>query len=237
MHPRRHTLAVGILAALIGTAAHAETNDAQTRLVEQGQYWQSRDNAARAAEAWEKVLRLDPNQIDALYGMGLIGVKQNKPQQAQQYLVRLQALSPRPWQAAQLEQDIALTDPQNIALLDEARRLADGDQRDKATVVFRQLFAGRTPEGKIGREFYTNLAFNDAGWPEARKGLERLLRETPNDSIVALFLAKHLVRHEDSRPEGIRALAKLSTRADIAGDADESWRLALVWMGPPNASQ
>jgi Tfp pilus assembly protein PilF len=237
MHPRRHTLAIGILTVLIGTAAYAETNDAQTRLVEQGQYWQSRDNAARAAEAWEKVLRLDPSQIDALYGMGLIGVKQNKPEQAQQYLARLQALSPRPWQAAQLEQDIALTDPQNIALLDEARRLADGDQRDKATEVFRQLFAGRTPEGKIGREFYTNLAFNDAGWPEARKGLERLLRETPNDSIVALFLAKHLVRHEDSRPEGIRALAKLSTRTDIAGDADESWRLALVWMGPPNASQ
>jgi len=236
MH-RRHTLAIGILAALIGTAANAVTNDAQMRLVEQGQYWQSRDNAARAAEAWEKVLRLDPNQIDALYGMGLIGVKQNKPEQAQQYLARLQALSPRPWQAAQLEQDIALTDPQNIALLDEARRLADGDQRDKATEVFRQLLAGRTPEGKIGREFYTNLAFNDAGWPEARKGLERLLRETPNDSIVALFLAKHLVRHEDSRPEGIRALAKLSTRADIAGDADESWRLALLWMGPPNASQ
>jgi tetratricopeptide (TPR) repeat protein len=237
MHPRRHTLAIGILAALIGTAALAETSDAQMRLVEQGQYWQARDNAARASEAWEKVLRLDPNQIDALYGMGLIGVKQDKPQQAQQYLARLQALSPRPWQAAQLEQDIALTDPQNIALLDEARRLADGDQRDKATEVFRQLFAGRTPEGKIGREFYTNLAFNDAGWPEARKGLERLLRETPNDSIVALFLAKHLVRHEDSRPEGIRALAKLSTRTDIAGDADESWRLALVWMGPPNASQ
>ncbi|MEB2624552.1 cellulose synthase subunit BcsC-related outer membrane protein [Pseudomonas sp. YuFO8] len=237
MHPRRHTLAIGILATLIGTAAHAETSDAQMRLVEQGQYWQARDNAARASEAWEKVLRLDPNQIDALYGMGLIGVKQDKPQQAQQYLARLQALSPRPWQAAQLEQDIALTDPQNIALLDEARRLADGDQRDKATEVFRQLFAGRTPEGKIGREFYTNLAFNDAGWPEARKGLERLLRETPNDSIVALFLAKHLVRHEDSRAEGIRALAKLSTRTDIAGDADESWRLALVWMGPPNASQ
>jgi Tfp pilus assembly protein PilF len=237
MRPRRHTLAIGILTALIGTAAHAETNDAQTRLVEQGQFWQSRDNAARAAENWQKELRLDPNQIDALYGMGLIGVKQNKPEQAQQYLARLQALSPSPWQAAQLEQDIALTDPKNIALLDEARRLADGDQRDKATEVFRQLFAGRTPEGKIGREFYTNLAFNDAVWPEARKGLERLLRETPNDSIVALFLAKHLVRHEGSRPEGIRALAKLSTRADIAGDADESWRLALVWMGPPNASQ
>ena len=111
MHPRRHTLAIGILATLIGTAAHAETSDAQMRLVEQGQYWQARDNAARASEAWEKVLRLDPNQIDALYGMGLIGVKQDKhgpiqlqplgvkqdkPQPAQQYLARLQGLSPRP---------------------------------------------------------------------------------------------------------------------------------------------
>jgi Tfp pilus assembly protein PilF len=237
MRPRRHTLAIGILAALIGTAAHAETNDMQARLVEQGQYWQTRDNAARAAEAWEKVLRLDPNQPDALYGMGLIGVKQNKPEQAQHYLARLQALSPRPWLAAQLEQDIALAQPQNIALLDEARRLADGDQRDQATEVFRKLFAGRTPEGKVGREFYTNLAFNDASWPEARKGLERLLRETPDDSILALFLAKHLVRHEDSRPDGIRALAKLSTRTDIAGDADESWRLALVWTGPPTVAQ
>lgn len=237
MRPRRHTLAIGILTAFIGTAAHAETTDVQARLVEQGQYWQTRDNAARAAEAWEKVLRLDPNQPDALYGMGLIGVKQNKPEQAQQYLARLQALSPRPWLAAQLEQDIALAQPQNIALLDEARRLADGDQRDQATEVFRKLFAGRTPEGKVGREFYTNLAFNDASWPEARKGLERLLRETPNDSILALFLAKHLVRHEDSRPDGIRALAKLSTRTDIAGDADESWRLALVWTGAPTAAQ
>ncbi|MFJ3369109.1 cellulose synthase subunit BcsC-related outer membrane protein [Pseudomonas sp. NPDC086251] len=237
MRPRRHTLAIGILTALIGTAAHAETTDVQARLVEQGQYWQTRDNAARAAEAWEKVLRLDPNQPDALYGMGLIGVKQNKPEQAQQYLARLQALAPRPWLAAQLEQDIALAQPQNIALLDEARRLADGDQRDQATEVFRKLFAGRTPEGKVGREFYTNLAFNDASWPEARKGLERLLRETPNDSILALFLAKHLVRHEDSRPDGIRALAKLSTRTDIAGDADESWRLALVWTGAPTAAQ
>ena len=237
MQSRRHTLAIGIFTALIGTAVHAETTDVQALLVEQGQYWQARDNAPRAAEAWQKVLRLDPNQIDALYGMGLIGIKQNNPEQAQQYLLRLQTLSPQPWLAAQLEQDIALAQPQNIALLAEARRLADGDQRDKATEVFRQLFGGRTPEGTVGREYYNNLAFNAAGWPEARKGLERLLRETPHDSILALFLAKHLVRHEDSRPEGIRALAKLSTRVDIAGDADESWRLALVWTGPPKAAQ
>lgn len=110
MRPHRHALAIGILTAVIGTAVHADTSDVQARLVEQGQYWQGRANAQRAAEAWEKVLRLDPNQVDALYGMGFASLKQNKPEQARQYLARLQALSPRPWLAAQLEQDIALTE-------------------------------------------------------------------------------------------------------------------------------
>ena len=237
MRPHRHSLAIGFLTAVISTAVHADTRDVQSQLVEQGQYWQGRDNSQRAAEAWEKVLRLDPNQVDALYGMGLASIKQKKSAQARQYLARLQALSPRPWLAAQLEQDLALTEPQNIALLAEARRLVDSDQRDQATQVFRKLFAGRTPSGTLGREYYNNLAFNPAGWPEARKGMERLLHETPNDSILALFLAKQLVRHEDTRPEGIRTLAKLSTRPDIGGDADESWRLALVWSGPPNPAQ
>ena len=117
MRSRRNTLVIGILTAVIGATAHAAPDDVQKLLIEQGQYWQARADAPRAQEAWEKVLRLDPNQIDALYGMGVASLKQNKLDQAKQYLARLQALSPRPWLAAQLEQDIALTDPKNIALL------------------------------------------------------------------------------------------------------------------------
>lgn len=237
MRPRSSTLAIIIAAALATFAVHAETTDVKAQLVEQGQYWQARANAERATEIWQKVLRLDPNQINALYGMGLIGVKQNKPQQAQQYLARLQALSPRPWLSRQLEQDIALAKPENKVLLDEARRLADANERDKATEAFRKMFDGLTPEGTIGREYYNNLAFNPAGWAEARQGMERLLRETPNDAILALFYGKQLIRHENSRAEGARVLAKLTKRVEIAGDADESWRLALVWIGPPNAAQ
>ncbi|WP_192873486.1 cellulose biosynthesis protein BcsC [Pseudomonas congelans] len=237
MPARRHTLVIGLVAAIAASVSHVQAATAEAQLIEQGHYWQARSNALRAAEVWQKVLQIEPNQIDALYGMGLIGVKQNKPQQAQTYLARLQALSPVPWQAVQLEQDIALGQPQNQALLDEARRLADAGERDKATGVFRQLFNGRLPEGTVGREYYTNLGFNSADWPEARKGFERLIRQNPNDSILALFFAKHLARREDTRDEGIAALARLSTHPDIAGDADQSWRMALVWLGPPKAAQ
>ncbi|WP_177523097.1 cellulose biosynthesis protein BcsC [Pseudomonas sp. v388] len=238
MPARRHTLVIGLLAAAItASVAYAQSSPAQAQLIEQGHYWQTRSDASRAAEIWQKVLQNDPEQVDALYGMGAIGVKQNKPQQAQAYLARLQALAPVPWLAVQLEQDIALSQPQNQALLDEARRLADAGERDQATAVFRRFFGSRAPQGSIGREYYTNLGFNNADWPEARKGFERLIRQNPDDSILALFFAKHLARREDSRVEGIRALARLTERVDIAGDADQSWRMALVWIGPPNAAQ
>ncbi|MBV7494167.1 BCSC C-terminal domain-containing protein [Pseudomonas sp. PDM24] len=236
MHAHHRTLAIAVMSAWTA-AAHAQSPTPQALLVEQGQYWQLHKSPQRAAEVWLKVLLLDPAQVDALYGLGLIGVQQGKPQQAQQYLARLQAIQPPPRQALQLAQDISVAQPQNQQRLEEARRLVDAGERDKATVVFRSLFDGRPPQGTIGREYYNNLAFNQADWAEARSGFQRLQREMPNDSIVALFYAKHLVRREDSRAEGVRALAALTQRADIAGDADESWRLALTWIGPPNPAQ
>lgn len=236
MHAHHRTLAIAVMSAWTA-AAHAQSPTPQALLVEQGQYWQQHNNPQRAAEVWLKVLLLDPAQVDALYGLGLIGVQQGKPQQAQQYLARLQAIQPPPRQALQLAQDISVAQPQNQQRLEEARRLVDAGERDKATAVFRSLFDGRPPQGTIGREYYNNLAFNQADWAQARSGFQRLQREMPNDSIVALFYAKHLVRREDSRAEGIRALAALTQRADIAGDADESWRLALTWIGPPNPAQ
>ncbi|EIJ48662.1 cellulose synthase operon protein C [Herbaspirillum sp. GW103] len=240
MRTRRTTLAIGVLTALLGAHAApvlAESAEIEAQLVEQGQYWQARNNNQRAAEVWQKVLQLDKSQVNALYGMGLIGVKQNRPQQANDYLERLQALSPQPWQARQLAQDIALARPENQALLAEARRLVDAGERDRATDTFRKMFNGLIPSGSVGREYYNNLAFNDASWPEARKGMERLLRETPGDSILALFYGKQLARHEDTRVEGIRVLSRLTKQVDIAGDADESWRLALTWLGPPTPAQ
>jgi len=237
MRTRRSTLTIGIFIALMASAVHAQDVDVQAQLLEQGQYWQARSNSQRAAEAWQKVLRLDARQVDALYGMGLIGVRQNQPQQAQDYLARLQALSPVPWQARQLEQDIAMMQPENTALLDEARRLVVAGERDQATGVFRKLFAGRSPEGSIGHEYYTNLAYTRAGWPEARRGMERLMRQWPDDVTLRLSYARQLIHHEDSRVQGARLLAQLSKRTDIGGAAEESWRLALIWTGPPNPSQ
>lgn len=234
---RYRPLTLALLAALAHGGVQAEPGDARSLLIEQGHFWQAQDKPKRAAEAWNKLLLLDASQPEALYGLGLIEVQAGRPDSAAEYLQRLQALTPLPRQALLLEQDIRLLDSANQQLLDEARLLVETDQRAEAVEVYRRALGGKPAQGQIGLEFYNNLGFVDRHWAEARSGLERLQREYPDDAYTALFLAKHLARNQGAREEGIRALAKLAERADIGGDADETWRLALTWIGPPKPAQ
>lgn len=234
---RYTALTLGLWAAVVPGFSLAETSDAESLLIKQGYFWQAQDKPKRAAESWEKVLLLDASQPDALYGLGIIAVERAQLPRAQAYLQRLQAIEPLPRQALQLEQDIRLAAPANKQLLEQARLLVDNGEREKAVAVYRQALAGKPAQGLIGREFYYNLAFTESHWREARNGFERLMRERPDDVYVALFFAKHLARRSDTRAEGIRALAELAKREDIGGDASETWRLALTWMGVPNKAQ
>lgn len=235
---RRHTLALAILATLASSASLAATSDPQALLIEQGNYWQSKKNPERALESWQKLLSLSPEQPDALYGIGLVQVQQQHPEEAQKYLARLRAISPLPRQALQLEQDIAVNTPTNAKLLEQARELGEPvEEREQAVALYRQIFQGRQPQGLIAREYYNALAFTPKGTAEGIAGLQRVTRERPNDSIAALFLARHLARNPSSRVEGIRAMERLSTDNDVGGAADEGWRFALVWLGAPNRDQ
>jgi tetratricopeptide (TPR) repeat protein len=230
---RYRPLTLALLATLAHGSALAEGDEARRLLVEQGHFWQSQDKPKRASEVWHKLLLVDAQHPDALYGLGLIEVKKGNLAAAGGFLQRLQALQPLPRQALQLEQDIRLAAPENQQLLDEARLLVEDSQRGKAAEVYRRALGGKPAQGQIGLEFYNNLGYVDGHWAEARSGMERIQRESPDDPYAALFLAKHLARNQGAREEGIRALARLAQREDIGGDADESWRLALTWIGAP----
>ena len=235
---RKQTLAIAVWAALNSACASAaEPSSPQALLVQQGLYWQHKEHPERAAEAWQKLLHIAPEHPDALYGLGLIAVQKDQPTVANGYLQRLRTLTPTPLQALQLEQDIRLATPEKQQMLEQARELSDADQREQAVSLYRRLLEGREPQGLIAREYYNTLGFTQAGWPQARKGLEQLARQRPDDSILALFLALHLARNPDSRTDGIHALAKLSHNPDIGGNADETWRFALEWLGPPKRDQ
>ena len=156
---------------------------------------------------------------------------------AQAYLRRLQALKPVPQQALQLEQDIALATGDNPQRLVDARQLISEEKPMQALALYRQLFGGRLPQGDLAREYYDILAYTPNGWQEAGPGIERLRKLQPSDPALMLIQAKHLARFPASRSRGIQALAELSTRKDIGGEAAEYWRQALVWSGPPGPAE
>ena len=67
-----HTLAMGLLASLMAPSAAWAQSGAEQTLLDQGQYWQERGDTERPGEAWQKLLRLNPQNAQALYGMALV---------------------------------------------------------------------------------------------------------------------------------------------------------------------
>lgn len=229
---RYNQIACGLLVALLPNVGWAQ-NDASQVLTEQGVFWQSQQDSQRAAQAWNKLLLISPGNPRALYGLGAIELDAKKPQAARAYLERLKQAQPGHPLITQLEQDILLSSAENKALLDGARQAIASDDSAGALAKYRQALGGRIPVGEVGRDYYSVLGYTPGGLGEAIAGLQHLAGQAPADSSLQLVLARHLARNEPTRLEGIRRLARLSGRSDIGSEATESWRSALIWIGPP----
>lgn len=235
MRSRRQTLAVGLLAALIHNSGHAELSENGKALLEQGHYWQARNDHARASEAWRKLLLIDPQQADAIYNLGLIELDSDRPANARRYLEQLKNAHPDGRQALLLEQAIKLHGDASTERLNEARVQVESGETDKAVATYRDLFDGAAPQGDLALEFYGTLGYTANGWQEARQGLERLLRQDPDNAQAKLTLAKLLLSNESTRADGIRRLASFRNDPAIGSQAVEAWRQGLSWLGGSKA--
>lgn len=228
----------GVLATLFNAGVYAAPlSPAGQALLEQGRYWQNQNDPQRATEVWKKLLLIDPQQIDAQYGLGLLELKAKRPAAATRYLEQMRSAHPGDPLTLQLEQAIALTSGDASQRLENARLAAQNGELDKAVELYRQLFANKPPQGELALEFYSYLGYTRTGWNESRQGLERLLTQEPDNAKVKLVLAKLLIRNETTRIDGIRRLAQLSTVPELGGEATESWRQALVWLGAPRPAE
>ncbi len=86
--------AVCCVAAGSPDALAQASKDPLNVLIDQGKYWQSHQRGDLAEQAWLKVLRLDPKQPDALFGMGMVLADRKDGAGAQQYLARLKGVGP-----------------------------------------------------------------------------------------------------------------------------------------------
>src|SRR5690606_6777926 len=97
----------GLLAVLVHSTGWTQA-DATTTLIEQGKFWQERYDTKRAAEAWNKLLLVNPNNADALYGLATLEIRAKRIDGARSYLQRLRTAHPTSSLVGRLEQDLVL---------------------------------------------------------------------------------------------------------------------------------
>lgn len=233
MSARHYTIALALLAAIANFNTQAQPSTAVGSLIEQGRYWQARGDFKRAAEVWQKLLVANPGNPDALYGLARVALDANDAGAAANYLERLRAASPQNQLVLRLEQEIYLDQPGPKAELDKARSLAAAQQMDEAIAQYDKVLQGRKPLGNLAREYYNYLGYSSNGLPRAIQGLEGVLSTSPNNLNDQLALAKHLIRTQERRGEGLQILQRLSTQPAVASEATEAWRSALSWIGAP----
>lgn len=240
---RRHTLVLGLIAAALhepGCAQQASLPPAkppvarsQGEIVElllaQGRHWQTQRNPALAGTAWRKLLALQPENVEALYGLARVEIDLGRRAAAQPYVERLRRQAAGEPFIARLEQDIALAEKSQD--LQRARQLAKDGKPDESVAAYRAALGDRAPTGAVGLEYYQTLGSTLDGWEDARVGLERLASQAPADDRVALALGQHLTYSDGTRRDGIVKLTVLAEQAGVVGrEADQSWRKALGWL-------
>ena len=198
-------------------------------LIDQGKYWQAHHRGDLAEQAWQKVLRLDPKQPDALFGMGMVLADRKDGSGAQQYLARLREVAPNYPNIDELGRRLGESSLRDQTVND-ARRLQQSGQAASAVQEYQRALQGKPATPELQLEYYQALAATPQGWDQARRGLQQLAQQNPDDPRYALAYAQHLTYRDITRREGIAQLEKLSGDNAVGAAARKSWRQALLWL-------
>ncbi|MGJ7484908.1 cellulose synthase subunit BcsC-related outer membrane protein [Variovorax sp. LT2P21] len=220
---------LGVVGALCASGPLWAQNDASAALIEQGNYWQGMGRADLAEESWRKLLRVDPNSADALYGMSQVELARSKPDAAREWIGRLRTAHPTDARLARFQQGAQQAGgPQTD--LQRARAAAQAGRSAEAIQLYRAIFDNRPPPEPLAVEFYQLLGGTPQGWDDGRRGLEQLVKDKPDNLNYKLALAQLQTYREPSRRDGIRTLADLAKRPGVGTAARASWRQALIWL-------
>jgi len=203
----------------------------------QGQFWIDRGNSQRAAQAWKKLLLINPKDENALYGMAISELDKKNLDVTMDYYNKIVAINPKSSFLERIDQDIRLRNPTNSKSLELARIATQNQDYSGAVEKYREALGTNTPHGAEAFEYYSAMAHLPEKAKESIEGFIRLKKESPNDLQIDLFLAKRLIVAESTRIEGLKQLLRLTANPSVKSEAMESIRQALVWFGPPRPEE
>ena len=221
--------AVGLLLCAMALPIYAPAAGAQAeqtatnQLLGKAQALEVRGRMDLAKQTWQQVLLSDPNNPEALAGMARAAKLEGKNDESESYLNKLRAINPSDPNIQRIENMGTAQDPS--AQLQEAGRLAQAGQYDRAMAVLRGVYGNNPPPGDAALSYYQTEAATEAGRPHAIAGLRALVDKYPQDSRYQVALGKILTYNPRTRAEGRKLLEKHPNDPD----AQEALRQSLVW--------
>ncbi|UPY36972.1 cellulose biosynthesis protein BcsC [Sediminicoccus sp. KRV36] len=218
-------------AAGAGADARISGGAATANLLEQAAFWQQQGQPERALTTLDRLLVVEPNNIEALASAVEVASVSNQPEAAQRYLNRLRRLAPNDPRLARGDELLRLMND-NSEVLSAARRLSGSGRAEEGLARYRQLFRNGAVPLALAPEYYQVLAgSSEAGYREAVQQLGRLVAASPSEASLALTYGQILTYREETRSEGVDRLQQLFNRRGSREPARLAWRQALLWLG------
>lgn len=221
-------LGVSLVLALVATTFVAgQGSEGVDILLGKARSLEARGRMDLAAQNWNQVLLVDPNQREALAGLAREAKQSGNAEGVRLYLERLRKVNPRDPAITAIERMRVLTQPER-ARLDQAVRLATDKRPDDAMKIYREVFGTEAPWGKWAETYYQTLAVSTGGRTEAINRLRALSKSDPGNEVYRLWLARILSYDQDARLEAMRLLESIRD-SGTAEQARPVWRQAIVW--------
>jgi tetratricopeptide (TPR) repeat protein len=192
-------------------------------LLEKAHTFEIRGRMDMAAQTWQQVLLVDPNNVDALAGLARSANSSRNPALAKVYLDRLRAIHPNDRSTSQAE--TTSSQANQTAQLQQARRYAESGQYAQAMQIYRQIFGETPPPGDSALAYYQTESATEVGRPHAIAGLRVLVQRYPNDPRYQITLGRALTYDPKTRAEGRHYLERYPNDPK----AVESLRQSLAW--------
>ena len=228
-----------VSSALFSVAMPALANDnvAIKTLTEQARFWEGKGRSDLAVAAWKRLLQIEPKNPEALAGLAQFELDNGRIDSANSITEELKKQPQANRETIKRIENAAVQRTVNTKLLDQARAASRAGKTDEAVSLYRQMLDGRPLVGPLALEYYQTLGGSSTGWEEARKGLEKIYADDPDNALAGLAYGQHLTYRAATRREGIRVLADLSRKPQVARAATDAWRKALIWLEASKADQ
>ncbi|MGB7167447.1 MAG: cellulose synthase subunit BcsC-related outer membrane protein [Acidobacteriaceae bacterium] len=216
------TFAVALAGALATGLPARGQSAAEQALLQKAQTLEQSGHMDLAAQTWQQVLLSDPNNQEALAGLGRWAKLSGNDAEAEKYVERLRALNPNNPEIAKIE--ALVSNKAQNARLQQAAELAKNGHNEAALKIYRQMFDGHPPDN-WALAYYDTEAAIPATRDDAVTGLRSLAQRYPEMPQYTIDLGRVLTYDPKTRLEGEHLLSQYPHDAT----AQTILRQALEW--------